>query len=156
MGFWERLVGPSLTQSKDVRRLQAELAANYREEARLARQIRAHADRSPHQAGAQALRRVAEEQDRLVHTLQQHLIEFGGEASNADGPVKEGKNHWARVIHDLEDSQTLSRRYNERGIYWDPDRPDAVTLFRTLEREKHRINSMLREIVVRADPHAID
>ena len=156
MGFWERLVGPSLTQSKDVRRLQDELAANYREEARLARQIRAHADRSPHKAGAQALRSVADEQDRLVHTLQQKVVEFGEEASDADGPLKEGNNHWARVVHDLEDSQALGKRYNEQGIYWDPDRPDAVTLFRTLERGKHRINGMLREIVVRADPHAID
>ena len=99
---------------------------------------------------------MAEEQDRLVQLLHDKIVALGGEVSDNVGSLKGGKNYWARVVHDLEDNQALRQRYNEQGIYWDPDFPDVVVLYRTLEHEKARLNALLRDLALRADPHALD
>jgi hypothetical protein len=156
MGFWQRLIGGGPSGEKDPRDLLPELLANYTEEARLARQIRAHADQAPHQAGAQQLRRVADAQDRVVRLLAEKVAVLGGTPGDNAGPIKTGKNHWARVVHDMEDNHALGQRYNEQMIHWDPDCPDAAELFHTLNQEKIRINIRLRDIALRADPHALD
>jgi hypothetical protein len=155
MGFWERLIGPTPTE-KDTRDLLDELLASYRAEARLARQIRAHAEKAPHRAGALGLRAAAEEQERLVRLLYDKIVALGRTPADDTGAVKEGKNHWTRVVHDLEDNQALERRYNEQAVYWDPEVPDAAALFSALRREKARLNALLRDIALRADPHALD
>jgi hypothetical protein len=156
MGLWERLIGSGPAQETEAQRLLPELLASYREEVRLARQIRAHADRAPHQAGSQMLRAVAEEQDRLVQLLHDKITALGGTAGGDGGLVKEGKNHWARVVQDLKDNQALERHYNELAIYEDSNSPDVVTLLRTLQQGKSRLNALLRDIALRADPHAVD
>lgn len=156
MGFWERLIGSESVSERESKDLLNELLASYREEARLARQIRAHAERSPHQAGLQRLQAVAEEQDRVVQLLYDKIIALGGTPVDETGIVKEGKNHWTRVVHDLEDNHTLERYYNEQVRYWDPDLPEAASFFLTLQKEKSRLNAILRDIVIRADPHALN
>ncbi|MGH7962164.1 MAG: hypothetical protein ACRERD_10130 [Candidatus Binatia bacterium] len=156
MGLWECLIGSGPAQGKEASRLLPELLASYREEARLARQIRNHAEHAPNQAGTQLLQAVAEEQDQLVQLLRDKIIALGGEAVNDAGPSKGGKNHWTRVVHDIEENRVLERRYLEQATYWDPDFPDTTALFRTLEREKGRLNALLHDIALRADPHALD
>jgi len=156
MGFWERLIGAGPAEEKDPRRLLPELLVSYREECRLAQQIREHANSAPHQSGTQKLRAIAEEQDRVVQLLRDKLVTLNGEMQDSIGPIKEGKNYWSRVGHDLEDSQALRQRYNEQAIYWEPDFPEIVALYRTLEYEKSRINNLLRDVAIRADPHALD
>lgn len=156
MGLWERLIGTGPAQEKDARSVLPELLASYREEARLVRQIREHADQAPHQIGAQRLRVVAEEQDRLAHLLRDKIVALGGEVSEPSAPIRGGKNHWARVTRDLEDTQALRRHYNEQAIHRDPDLPEVVALYRTLEQGKNRITALLRDIALRADPHALD
>ena len=156
MGFWERLIGSGSAQERAPRHLLSELIAIYREEVRLARQLRDHADHAPHHAGRQMLRTAAEEQDRLVRLLRDAIVARGEQENDEPGSIKGGKNHWARVVHDLEDNTALLKRYTEQAIYWDPDLPDVVTLLRTLEHGKSRINAVLRDAALRADPHALD
>ena len=156
MGLWERLIGSSSAQERAPRHLLSELTALYREEVRLAQQLRAHADHAPHHAGSQLLRTAAEEQDRLVGLLRDAMVARGGQENDETGPIKGGKNHWTRVVHDLEDNTALLKRYTEQAIYWDPDLPDVVTVLRTLEHGKNRINAFLRDAALRADPHALD
>ena len=122
----------------------------------LAKQMHAHSELSPHQAGADQLRAAAQEQERIATYLQDKIFELGGECQESDTTPKEGQNHWARVVHDLADSQALTQKYNEQAIYWDPDVPDAAVFFLTLEGDKQRLNAVLRDLAVRADPHAID
>jgi hypothetical protein len=156
MGLWERLIGAGPVEEQDTRRVLPELLASYGEEVRLARQIREHADHAPHQAGAQGLRAIAEEQDRLAQLLRDKIVALGEKVSDQLAPTRGGKNHWARVVRDLEENQVLARHYNEQAIHWEPDLPDVVALYRTLEQEKNHINALLRDIALRADPHALD
>ena len=156
MGFWQRLIGSEPEQNRDWAALLHELAACYCQEQGLARQLRDHAERAPHKAGADQLTAVAVDQGRIVQALHEALIAHGQEI-NIEAPLpKGGSNHWARVVHDLEDNQALMKRYGEQLIHWDPDLPDAVALFRSLEQGKSRIGALLRDIALRADPHAVD
>ncbi|MBI3303995.1 MAG: hypothetical protein HYZ72_18165 [Deltaproteobacteria bacterium] len=156
MGFWQRLIGGGPLARKDPQDLLPELLASYAEEARLARQIHAHADQAPHQAGAQRLRAVAEEQDRVVRLLGDKIAVLGGTGRDNTGTLETGKNHWTRVVQDIEENHALERHYNKQMAYWDPDLPDAAELFHALDQEKIRINALLRDIALRADPHALD
>jgi len=156
MGLWDRLIGTGPVEKNDARSVLPELLASYGEEVRLARQIREHADHAPHQVGTQQLRAVAEEQDRLAQLLGDKIVALGGEVSDHIAALRGGKNHWARVTRDLEENQALRRHYNEQAIRWDPDLPDVVVLYRTLEQGKTRIIARLRDIALRADPHALD
>src|SRR5262245_43929472 len=156
MGLWDRLIGTGPVEKNDARSVLPELLASYGEEVRLARQIREHADHAPHQVGTQQLRAVAEEQDRLAQLLGDKIVALGGEVSDHIASLRGGKNHWARVTRDLEENQALRRHYNEQAIRWDPDLPDVVVLYRTLEQGKTRIIARLRDIALRADPHALD
>ena len=156
MGFWERLVGSEQPLHKDQGLLLPELLANYQAEIQLAKQMHAHSELSPHQAGADQLRAAAEEQNRIATLLQDKIVELGGECQEGEATPKEGQNHWSRVVHDLEDSKALTQKYNEQTIYWDPDVPDAAEFFSTLKRDKQRLNALLRDIALRADPHALD
>lgn len=156
MGLWERLIGSGPAQGKEVSHLLSALLTNYAEEARLARQIRDHAERAPNHASTRLLQVVAGEQDQLVQLLHDKIVALGGEAKNGGGSSKGGKNHWVRVGCDVEDNRALEQRYIEQATVWDPEFPDAAGLFRTLEREKSRLNALLRDIALRADPHALD
>jgi hypothetical protein len=156
MGFWQRLMGGEPAEGRSPQDVLPELLASYQEEVRLARQIREHAERAPHQAGTQGLLAVADVQDRVVRLLGDKIATLGGSGRDGAGPLKSGKNHWARVVHDLEDNHALEQHYNEQAIHWDPALSDMTALFRTLEREKHQISVLLRDIALRADPHALD
>ncbi len=157
MGFWQRFVGSEEPQHKDSQQLVPTLVTSCRAEKQLTQQILAHAELAPHQAGRDQLRAAAEEQERITQRIQDKIAELEGQWSEAEeAPPKGGHNHWSRVVHDLEDSQTLTRQYNEQAIYWDPDLPDATQFFLSLEKDKQRLNAFLRDIALRADPHAVD
>ena len=156
MGFWQWLAGSEEPRHKDPNLLVPELVSNHRAERRLVRQLHAHAELSPHQAGKDQLRAAADEQKAIAQRLSDKVTELGGECVEEDAPPTTGRNHWDRVVQDLEESQALAQRYNEQAIFWDPDLPDATQFFLALERDKKRLNAFLRDIALRADPHAID
>lgn len=156
MGFWQWLAGSEEPQHKDPSLLVPELVSDHCAESRLVRQLHAHAELSPHQAGKDQLRAAADEQKAIAQRLSDKVTELGGECVEEDTPPTTGRNHWDRVVQDLEESQALAQRYNEQAIFWDPDLPDATQFFLALERDKKRLNAFLRDIALRADPHAID
>lgn len=157
MSFWQWLAGSQEPQHKDPNLLVPELVSHHRAESGLVRQLRAHAELSPHQAGKEQLRAAADEQHAIARRISEKVAELGGECGEEENVTpKTGRNHWDRVVQDLEESQALTQRYNEQAIYWDPDLPDATQFFLALERDKKRLNALLRDIALRADPHAID
>ena len=154
MGFWQRFVGSEEPQHKDSQQLIPTLVTSCRAEKQLAQQILAHAELAPHLAGRDQLRTAAEEQERISQRIQDKIAELEGQWSEAEEAApKGGHNHWSRVVHDLEDSQSLTQRYAAG-----PDLPDAdaTQSFLSLEKDKRRLNAFLRDIALRADPHAVD
>ena len=154
MSFWQKLLGSDQPQHKDPGLLLPELLKNYRAEKQLQKQILAHADISPNPSSIEQLRTAAKEQEKIAERLEHKISDLGGTCEEEKSVHKPGHNHWARVVSDLEASQRLTQRYNEQAIYWDPDIPEASMFFLSLERDKHVLNAFLRDIALRADPHA--
>jgi len=156
MSFWQKLLGSEQPQHKDPGLLLPELLKNYRAEKQLQKQILAHADSSPNPSSGEQLRTAAEEQEKIAERLEGKISDLGGTYEEGKSVPKGGRNHWERVVRDLEASQRLTQRYNEQAIYWDPDIPEVTTFFLSLEKDKHVLNAFLRDIALRADPHAIN
>ena len=156
MSFWQKLLGSEQPQHKDPGLLLPELLKNYRAEKQLQKQILAHADISPNPSSNEQLRTAAGEQEKIAGRLEDKISDLGGTCEEEKSVPKGGRNHWERVVSDLEASQRLTQRYNEQAIFWDPDIPEATIFFLSLERDKHVLNAFLRDIALRADPHAIN
>lgn len=152
MALWKRIFGGEGGKAG----LLADLITDYQEEARLARQIRDHAEKAPYLYICEAHKSVAAEHERHAQLLQEKILSLGGQAGEVVGEVKGGKNSWARLTHDLQDCKALEKRYIEQAVRWDPERPDVVELFRTLEGETARQCALLRDLALRSDPHALD
>lgn len=154
MALWKRIFGGEGDGGKAG--LLADLLTDYQEEVRLARQIRDHAEKAPYPSMGEALKSVAAEHERHAQLLQEKIFSLGGQAGEGVGEVRGGKNSWARLNQDLQDCKVLEKRYIEQAIRWDPERPDVVELFRTLEEETARQCALLRDLALRSDPHALD
>jgi hypothetical protein len=59
-------------------------------------------------------------------------------------------------MEDLRDDQTAGARYLEQAIEWENEFPDVGSLLRSLEREENRHRVMLRDLVAKSDPQALD
>jgi len=154
MALWKRIFGGE--GDSRGRSLLADLLSDYREEIRLARQVRNHAEKVPYPSVGETLKGIAGEQERHARLLQEKILSLGGQVSEMESEIKRGKNSWTRLIHDLQDCKVLEKRYIEQVMRWDPEEPDVVKLLRTLERETVGQCALLRDLALRSDPHALD
>jgi hypothetical protein len=126
----------------------------YQENARLAEQIESHAELAPYPQVAQRLRRIADEKRDVGERLRKIVEDLHGSISVAGKRPATGKNHWQRLIRDLEDQRAfddLLGRYESENI---PQIPGGNKLLDEIKRmqDQHR-QSLIRLIAV-ADPQA--
>ena len=154
MALWKRIFGGE-GDSRE-RNLLADLLTDYREEVRLAHQVRNHAEKVPYPAVGETLKGIAAEQERHARLLQEKILSLDGQVGEMEGEIKGGKNSWARLTYDLQDCKALEKRYIEQVMRWDPEEPEVVELLRTLERKTAGQCALLRDLALRSDPHALD
>jgi transcriptional regulator of acetoin/glycerol metabolism len=122
---------------------------------RLAAQLEAHAERAPYPQVTDRLRAIADEKRSIANLLK----EIGGNAQESsrralNGPPGTGKNHWERLIRDLEEQRALDDflvRYQSTLIQQFPRTADLFERIK-VTHEAHR-RSLLKMIAV-ADPQA--
>ena len=151
MGLLSRLFGA--TAARD---LLADLAEDYRAEAEQAAHLRAHADRARYPQAAEALRRLAQVEERHATWLRDHLVNLGGEVPALEATEVTGKNQWERAVAALHDAQAKRRRLVEQVAHWDPDEPEVVDLLRRIEQEDLREQTVYEALIMRSDPQSID
>ena len=151
MGLLSRLFGT--TAARD---LLADLAEDYRAEAEQAAQLRADADRARYPQAADALRRLAQMEERHATWLRDHLVNLGGDIPALAPPEVKGKNQWERAVGALHDAQAKRRRLVEQVAHWDPDEPDVVELLHRIEQEDLREQTVYEALIMRSDPQSID
>lgn len=151
MGLLSRLFGT--TASRD---LLADLAEDYRAEAEQAAHLRAQADRARYPQAAEALRRLAQVEERHATWLRDHLVNLGGELPVLEPKQVNGKNQWERAVAGLHDAQAKRRRLIEQIAHWDPDEPDVVDLLHRIEQEDLREQTVYEALIMRSDPQSID
>ena len=151
MGLLSRLFGT--TASRD---LLADLAEDYRAEAEQAAHLRAQADRARYPQAAEALRRLAQVEERHATWLRDHLVNLGGDLPVLEPKQVNGKNQWERAVAGLHDAQAKRRRLIEQIAHWDPDEPDVVDLLHRIEQEDLREQTVYEALIMRSDPQSID
>jgi rubrerythrin len=151
MGLLSRLFGATATRD-----LLVDLAEDYRAEAAQAAHLRAHADRARYPQAAEALRRLAEVEERHARWLKDHLVSLGGEAPAVEPAEVTGKNQWERAVAALHDAQAKRRRLVEQVAHWDPDEPEVVDLLHRIEQEDLREQTVYEALIMRSDPQSID
>jgi transcriptional regulator with AAA-type ATPase domain len=122
---------------------------------RLAAQLEAHAERAPYPQVTDRLRAIADEK-RSIANLLKEISDNAQESSRGalNGPPGTGKNHWERLIHDLEEQRALDdflARYQSTLIQQFPGTADLFERIKATH-EAHR-RSLLKMIAV-ADPQA--
>ena len=152
MGILSRLLGPG-HQPRD---LLADLAQDYRAEAEQAARLRQHAERARYPQAAEALRRLAEIEERHATWLRERLVMLGGRVPAVEGTPAPGNNQWERAVAAQQAAQGKRRRLIEQIGHWDPDEPEVVELLSRIEQEDLRTQAVYDDLIMRSDPQSRD
>ena len=158
MPFYSRKTALEASRPETVNLMLRDLVADYHQELRLAKQLRDHAAKAPYAHAERRLLELATAGESHAAQLKETIERLGGEASDASdaaaAPVRDGKNHWARLMVDLEDKQAMGARYIEQAIHIEDHAPEVAELLRALEREGQTERYLLRDMAARSDPQA--
>jgi hypothetical protein len=134
-----------------------DLRAAYLNERRVARLLRQHGAQVPYPTLATDLTCLAGEADGRAARLADELRAVAGNTDPSDVvPVPDGRNHWERLTADLAAVESLQRRYTELALQWDVDFPATTATLHDLARAATATATLLRTMVARSDPHALD
>jgi hypothetical protein len=130
------------------------LRANYYDLLRLAEQIHAHAERAPYPHVGQRLRQIALEKRKAVDTLREKILSLRGVLEEPQLDLKSGKNHWKRMVRDLEDQKALETRFLEHAARLAEEAPEISDLLKEIVAAQVSHKETLLDLVARADPQA--
>jgi hypothetical protein len=126
--------------------------------AQRARQLAHHAELAPHEAGRTALQHLAGREQALADGLRRKILELGGFPGEAPPPPEPlgTLNYWSRLLHDLEGHREAVRQLLEEVAERTDDRPDLAEYLRGLARDEADHAEVLRDLIARSDPQALD
>jgi rubrerythrin len=153
MGILATLLGGS---RREARALTSDLVAAYRAEAEHAYHLRQHAERARYPQAAEALRRLAEQEDRHAAALRDLLVAGGGGVPPVAPDPLPGRNPWERAVAAQQEAQRKRREMVQRVNRWDPEAAEAADLMRRIELEDGTAMGVYDDLVMRADPHSLD
>ncbi len=157
--LWKKLESilrlPSATNGKPHALNPAEiLKADYHDLRRLAEQIRTHAERAPYPHMAERLRQIALEKQKSAIVLKEKSLGLGCELEEHSPIIKSGKNHWQRMVQDLEDHKALENSFLEQVVRLAEEAPEISALLREVVAAQRPHKEALLDLVARADPQA--
>jgi hypothetical protein len=120
----------------------------------LAQQIESHAELAPYPQVAERLRRIAGEKRDSGKRLKQIIEKFHGSITDGLQYSAIGKNHWQRLIRDLEDQKALDDLLSRYEFIVTRQVPEVADFLRELKtiHEAHRRS--LTQLIAVADPQA--
>ncbi|MBI2986850.1 MAG: ferritin-like domain-containing protein [Deltaproteobacteria bacterium] len=130
------------------------LGTGYRDMRRLAEQITAHAERAPYPHVAERLRQIAFEKQRCATILKEKILGLGRELEESQLELKSGKNHWERMVQDLEDQKSLETFFSEQAARLVDEAAEIADLLKKVVAEQLPHKETLLDLVMRADPQA--
>ena len=139
---------------REERTTRTVLADNYRELARLANQLRQHAEKAPYPFVAERLQQMAAEKEKSIGVLFENIEQLGARVAKFDSSIPSGRNHWERMHQDLEDQKRVEARLTDDISYLALEARDHSQLLRQLVEVERRHKSALLDLLARADPQA--
>jgi rubrerythrin len=130
------------------------LSDSYRDLARLARQIFAHADEAPYPHVAARLRQIAEEKRTTGDLLRRKILGSDTKLDESSLAVNGGTNHWERMARDLADHTAVEACLLERAAILNESLPEVAELLRQTAVANHRHARIFLDLIARADPQA--
>lgn len=130
------------------------LKADYHDLRRLAEQISNHAEKAPYPHVTQRLRQIASEKRNSTSILKEKLLSLGGGLEEFPLDLKSGKNHWERMVQDLQDQKALETSFFERTMRLADEAPEISDFLRKVVDAQLPHKEALLDLVARADPQA--
>ena len=152
MGLLKRLFSSEKARLEDE--ILSGLLIDYHEELALAQQLRAHASAAPYPHGTEHLGRLAALAEKQAESLRTWIHRYGGTVAPVAGTPRGGRNHWARLVTDLDAVRAAGKRYLEQAIRFENSDPALGKALRDLEHEEQQHRVWIQDLVARADPHA--
>ncbi len=139
---------------REERTTRSVLADAYRELARLANQLKLHAEKAPYPFVGERLRRMAAEKEKSTALLFDGIEQLGGRVAKFDSSIPSGRNHWERMLQDVEDQKRVEARLTDEVSRLALEAPDHSQLLRRLLEVERRHRATLLDLLARADPQA--
>lgn len=130
------------------------LRSDYYELSRLVQQIEYHAERAPYPHVTQRLTQIAVEKKVHLQLLREKLLSLGVDLSELPLDLRSGKNHWERMVQDLEDEKALETRFTEQAVLSADDAPEISDFLQKIVAAQLPHKEILLDLVARADPQA--
>lgn len=141
-------------EARVARSIRTTLMEDYRSLARLAKQIRVHADYAPYPFVAERLRQIAGEKERSLAALEEKIERLGGRAPKPDYSALMPKNHWARMSQDVAEQNSLKAQLIDDASYLAVESPESNVLIRQIVETEAGHERLLMDLLARADPQA--
>lgn len=121
---------------------------------RLAQQIQSHAELAPYPQVAKRLNRIAVEKRDISNRLKEIIVNLHGSIRERWQPPATGKNHWQRLIRDLEDQEALDDLLSQYKFGLIRQVPDVADFLQDLKSIHERHRDSLVQLIAVADPQA--
>ncbi len=125
----------------------------FRDLSYLAEQIHTHAEMAPYPNIAQQLRQIAMEKRETVNTMKEKISGLLV-PDESQLNLRSGKNHWERMVQDLEDQKTLENKIVIQAASLADEAPELSDLLKGIKAGQLSHKDTLLDLVVRADPQA--
>jgi len=131
----------------------AALRTNYRDLLQLAKQIESHAERAPYPHMAEILRQIAREKKASANALKEKIPALE-ETEVPHLAIRAGKNHWERMVQDLEDQKAFEENFLQLADLMAEERPEISRLLREIVSTQAPHKEKFLDLIARADPQA--
>jgi hypothetical protein len=126
----------------------------YQQISQLAQQIESHAETAPYPQVAQRLRLIANEKRDIGNRLKQIIEKLHGSLPEQLQFSGTGKNHWQRLIQDLEDQKELDDRLSRYEFALSRQLPEITNFLQELKTMHETHRQSLTQLIAVADPQA--
>lgn len=130
------------------------LKNNYHRLCLLAQQLDEHAKKAPYPQAAVRLRQMAAEKRANAGRVRQSVLKLGTTLEDTPCEARSARNHWERVVQDLQDQKNLETNLFDQAILLAEETPELAELLRDIANSQHPHTDTLLDLVARADPQA--
>ncbi len=120
----------------------------------LAQQIESHAALAPYPQVGERLRQIADEKRDIGKRLKNIIETLQGSIKEGSQRSAPGKNHWQRLIRDLEDQKALDDLVARYEFTLARQAPEVAVFLRELKRIHEAHSRSLIQLIAVADPQA--
>ena len=130
------------------------LAGDYAELLRLAGQIRAHGALAPYAYVRDQLSQMAQGKEERAALLRAKVAPLGDIGADQAAEPYVGRNHWERMVRDLEEQRDLEDQLVSDLIFAEEKSPEIGELLREIIAGERADREVLAEMLAKADPQA--